>query len=83
MQVDSEKDFSGWSWSKESKLHEILGMDGNMALMFQMVDHFLKEIFPPSILGQLKPYFDSANHVLDVDDRQKQRPDSLVVAGFW
>jgi len=44
-------------------------MDGNMALTFQMVDQFLKNIFPPSVLNQLKPYFDSSKYILEaVDD---------------
>jgi len=68
LKVDSEKDFPGWSWSKETQLQDIPTMDGNMALTFQMVDHFLKNTFPPSVLSQLSPYFDSANHVLDALD---------------
>ncbi len=68
LQVDNHKDLPGWSWSKETQLQDFPTMDGNMALTFQMVDHFLKDTFPPSVLGQLKPYFDSANHVLDAID---------------
>jgi len=68
LQVDDEKDFPGWFWSKETKLQDIPTMDGNMALTFQLVDYFLKNIFPPSVLGQLKPYFDSASNVLNVID---------------
>ena len=68
LQVDEEKDFPGWSWSKETKLQDIPTMDGNMALTFQLVDHFLKSIFPPSVLSQLKPYFDSSKNVLDTID---------------
>ena len=68
LQVDNHKDLPGWSWSKETQLQDFPTMDGNMALTFQMVDHFLKDTFPPSVLDQLKPYFDSANHVLDAID---------------
>ena len=68
LQVDNHKDLPGWSWSKETQLRDIPTMDGNMALTFQMVDHFLKNTFPPSVLSQLNPYFDSANHVLDTLD---------------
>jgi predicted DNA-binding transcriptional regulator YafY len=68
LQVDEEKDFPGWSWSKETKLRDIPTMDGNMALTFQMVDYFLKNIFPPSVLNQLKPYFDSSKNVLNAID---------------
>ncbi|MEA3333763.1 MAG: WYL domain-containing protein [Pseudomonadota bacterium] len=70
LQVDDEKDYPGWSWSKETKLKDIPTMDGNMALTFQLVDHFLKEIFPPSVIGQLKPYFDSAENILTAIDNQ-------------
>ena len=69
LQVDEDKDIPGWSWSKETKLLlDIPTMDGNMALTFQMVDYFLKNVFPPSVLNQLRPYFDSAENVLRVTD---------------
>ena len=68
LQVDNEKDFPGWYWSKEAKLQDIPTMDNNIALTFQLVDHFLKNIFPPSVLNQLKSYFDCANHVLEAVD---------------
>lgn len=68
LQVDKEKDFPGWSWSKDAQLQDVPTMDGNMALTFLLADHFLKEIFPPSVLNQLKPYFDSASNVLEAID---------------
>jgi len=69
LRVDEDKDIPGWSWSKETLVQDLPTMDGNMALTFQMVDHFLKNIFPPSVLNQLKPYFDSSKNILDaVDD---------------
>ncbi len=68
LQTDGGKDIPGWSWSKDSLLHDIPAMDGNMALTFQLADHFLKTMFPPSVLNQLKPYFDSADNVLQMVD---------------
>jgi predicted DNA-binding transcriptional regulator YafY len=43
-------------------------MDANMALTFQLADHFLKTLFPPSILNRLQPYFDTAGNVLQAVD---------------
>ncbi|MEA2109541.1 MAG: WYL domain-containing protein [Pseudomonadota bacterium] len=65
LQVDEDKDIPGWSWSKETRLKDIPTMDSNMALTFQLVGRFLKDIFPPSVLNQLKPYFESSQKVLD------------------
>jgi len=68
--VDNEKDFPGWSWDKESLLHELPSMDVNMALTFQLTNHFLKTMFPPSVLHHLKPYFDNADNVLQMVDNK-------------
>jgi len=68
LQVDGVKDIPGWFWAKETMLQNIPTMDSNMALTFQMVDHFLKKIFPPSVLNQLSPYFDSSKDILDAGD---------------
>ena len=65
LQVDDDKDIPGWSWSKESSLIDIPTMDINMALTFHLVGRFLKDIFPPSVLNQLKPYFESSQKVLE------------------
>ncbi len=64
LQVDNDKDIPGWSWTKETRLLDIPTMDGKMALTFQMVDYFMKNIFPPSVLNQLSPYFTGAENVL-------------------
>ena len=66
--VDDEKDFPGWSWAKEALLLDLPAMDANMALTFQLADHFLKIMFPPSVLNRLQPYFDSADNVLKTVD---------------
>jgi predicted DNA-binding transcriptional regulator YafY len=68
LQVDSEKDFPGWSWSDDSLLLDLPSMDANMALTFQLADHFLATLFPPSILNRLQPYFDTAGNVLQAID---------------
>ncbi len=68
LQVDEEKDFPGWSWSKDAMLLDLPTMNSNMALTFQLADNFLGRMFPPSVLKQLKPYFDSANNILQAVD---------------
>ncbi len=70
LQVDNEKDFPGWSWAKEALLLDLPAMDRNMALTFQLADHFLGQMFPQSVLKQLKPYFDSAKNVLQAVDNK-------------
>ena len=71
LQVDNEKDFPGWSWAKEAILLDLPAMDRNMALTFQLANHFLGQMFPPSVLMQLKPYFDSATNVLLAVDNKE------------
>jgi len=73
LQVDAEKDFPGWSWSRDAQLLELPAMDANMALTFQLADHFLRTLFPPVILNRLKPYFDSAAGVLAAVDNAAYR----------
>ena len=68
LQVDAEKDFPGWSWSNDASLFDLPTMDANMALTFQLADHFLKTMFPPSILSRLKPFFDNADTLLQAID---------------
>lgn len=68
LQTDGGKDIPGWSWAKDSLLHDIPAMDSNVALTFKLADHFLKTMFPPSVLSLLDPYFDSAKNVLKMVD---------------
>lgn len=73
LQVDDEKDFPGWFWKKDTMLHDVPIMDSNLALTFKLADHFLQKMFPPAIINQLKPYFDSADAVLKtIDNRNYQ-----------
>jgi predicted DNA-binding transcriptional regulator YafY len=69
--VDDEKDFPGWSWSRDTGLREIPAMNGHMALTFQLVSIFLQNIFPPSVINQLTPYFDRAEKVLATIDNHQ------------
>ena len=68
LQTDGGKDIPGWSWSTEGSLYDLPSMDGNVALAFKFADHFLSSMFPPSVLEQLKPYFDCADNVLETID---------------
>lgn len=70
LQSDGNTDIPGWSWARDSEILNIPSMDGNIALTFQLADLFLNNTFPPSVLEQLKPYFDSANNVLETVNNQ-------------
>ena len=41
-------------------------MNNNIALTFQLANNFLKEIFPPSVLNYLNPYFECADNTLGI-----------------
>ncbi len=64
LQVDGNKDIPGWFWARESRLRELPAMDTNVALTFGLADQFFTTMFPPTVLGRLRPYFDSAGKVL-------------------
>jgi len=77
LQVDGARDFPGWSWSRDVKLMDLPHMDVNVALTFQLADYFLRQLFPPSVLAHLQPYFERAEAVLQVGsagyDRWRQK----------
>lgn len=65
LRTDGNKDVAGWYWEKESGIQTIPMMSSPMAISFKLMEQFLKELIPPSVLSELKPYFDSADNLLN------------------
>ena len=65
LQTDGHKEVQGWFWKKDTFLLDVPAMDVDMALAFQLAKHFLKNMFPPAILGQLEPYFETSKNVFE------------------
>jgi predicted DNA-binding transcriptional regulator YafY len=53
-----------WSWSKDGATFDLPGISNTEALTFNMVEQYLKPILPASTLGQLQPYFTTAEKKL-------------------
>jgi predicted DNA-binding transcriptional regulator YafY len=46
----------GWNWAKDAAGLQLPGMTASEALVFQMIDGFIKPLFPNSIVDSLQPY---------------------------
>lgn len=49
-----------WQWMQGAQGLEVPAMSQSTALVFQLADHYLKQIIPTNILGLLSPYFERA-----------------------
>lgn len=56
---DRSKPF-GWSWCADAKGLTVPGLSLSQALTFQLVELHLRPLLPPTVLADLKPYFQLA-----------------------
>ncbi len=69
LETDGNRDEARWFWRREAEVTNVPGLDPQMALSFKLVQTFLADKVPPTVLGTLGPYFRCADAVLDqVDD---------------
>lgn len=67
---DGDKDIPGWSWQRESAVHDFPGLDPAIALTFKLAEQFLEPLIPPTVLNELTPYFSRASEVLKQVDEE-------------
>lgn len=60
LRLDNRSKPFGWSWRADAQGLTIPGLSLSQALTFQLVEQHLRPLLPPAVLGELKPYFDSA-----------------------
>lgn len=67
---DGDKDIPGWSWRRESEIHDLPSLDPPIALTFKLAEKFLEQLIPPTVLSELAPYFSRADNILQgVDEK--------------
>ncbi|MBT4484218.1 MAG: transcriptional regulator, partial [Candidatus Latescibacteria bacterium] len=54
-----------WSWAEGSEVFDIPEMSPLAALTFTLVESFLREVLPKSVLNYLNPHFRRAKSLLD------------------
>jgi predicted DNA-binding transcriptional regulator YafY len=61
---DGKKDMQGWSWLRETTVHDIPNINEPMAFTFHLAETFLANLIPPSALQLLQPYFAHSKDIL-------------------
>jgi predicted DNA-binding transcriptional regulator YafY len=61
---DGRKDMQGWSWLRETTVHDIPNINESMAFSFHLAETFLAQLIPPSALQLLQPYFAHSKGIL-------------------
>ena len=61
---DRQKPF-GWSWQKNAPILDVPGLTAPQALAFALIQRFLAPLLPASTLGDLGPYFKTAEQQLN------------------
>ncbi len=70
--VDGNKDCPGWSWKKEFvRLFPV--MSAEAALAFRLFEMFIARIYPPSLMENIRPYFECADNILKKIDNAGYR----------
>lgn len=57
----------GWSYLPNARQFDIPGLEPQAALAFHMAETYLRGVLPTSTLDMIKPWFDTANAVLDAN----------------
>ena len=67
--ISDERDHVfGWSWSRDTQVETLPGMDAATAITFAMAEEYLRDMLPSGVLELLAPHFDQARRVLDATD---------------
>ena len=53
-----------WQWMQGAQGLEIPAMSQSTALVFQLADHYLRQLMPGNVLGLLSPYLERASTIL-------------------
>ena len=76
---DGHRDEMGWSWLKDTPLHDLPVIDPPTALTFQLAQTFLSDFIPPAALIQLQPYMRCSEEVLqNVDQPGLQKWSEMI-----
>lgn len=63
--IESNKETpQGWRWQSDAPIQSLPHMNSTQAMTFMMVEEHLKHLLPPSLLGEMRPWFDLARRSL-------------------
>ena len=64
LKSDGVRDAAGWSWEKDTEIHDFPAIDPATALTFKLAETFLSELIPPEVMAMIQSYLDSAGQAL-------------------
>ncbi|MEC7119700.1 MAG: WYL domain-containing protein [Pseudomonadota bacterium] len=58
----------GWRWKADAPVQSLPHMNSSQAITFMMVEEHLRHLLPPSLLAEMRPWFDLAQRSLSVEN---------------
>ena len=63
----------GWRWRADAQISSLPHITTSQAVTFLMVEDHLRHLLPPSLLDELRPWFDMAQRTLNLSDSNQGR----------
>ncbi|MBH1970071.1 WYL domain-containing protein [Moraxellaceae bacterium AER2_44_116] len=60
----------GWRWRADAQISSLPHISTSQAVTFLMVEEHLRHLLPPSLLDELRPWFDMAQRAVNHSDNQ-------------
>jgi predicted DNA-binding transcriptional regulator YafY len=57
----------GWRWQSDAPVQSLPHMNSSQAVTFMMVEEHLRHLLPPSLLDEMRPWFDLARRSLSAE----------------
>lgn len=57
----------GWRWRSDAPVQSLPHMNSSQAITFMMVEEHLRHLLPPSLLAEMRPWFDLAHRSVSVE----------------
>jgi predicted DNA-binding transcriptional regulator YafY len=63
----------GWRWRADAQISSLPHITTSQAVTFLMVEDHLRHLLPPSLLDELRPWFDMARRTINLSDGNQGR----------
>lgn len=57
----------GWRWKADAPVQSLPHMNSSQAITFMMVEEHLRHLLPPSLLAEMRPWFDLAHRSVSIE----------------
>lgn len=57
----------GWRWKSDAPVQSLPHMNSSQAITFMMVEEHLRHLLPPSLLAEMRPWFDLAHRSVSIE----------------